>query len=276
MESSNKPTTQTNRILATDMDGTLLPLRKSAAEMEALSELNKSLEGPATPEFVIVTGRRFETVMEAYEEFPLPPPDWIICDVGSSIYHREGNEWVLFREYADELAGLVGTWDHEKIFNFVENMSDIRPQDAVHQQAFKASFNTPEALVENVANTLATRFAENDAPLNVIFNHDLETGEGMIDVLPKNVSKAYALKWLIKKGIFAADQVVFAGDSGNDLDVFLSGLRSIIVSNAPAWIHRQAHDKAASAGDADRIYSAQSEATCGLVEGLRHFGWIAK
>lgn len=274
MASDGKTQHSALRILATDMDGTIIPLRDEKPFYDALETIRSQLERDPQSGLLFVTGRRLDTVKHAMRDYPLPPPDWIICDVGTSIYENHGGEWQLAAEYVEAMARIVHGWDHERIFAFVEPIPELWPQEPEHQQRFKASFNTHSDHVEAVAIDLQDRLEAAGAPLSVIFTHDLETGEGMVDVVPSGVSKAFALNWMMDRGVFAREEVVFAGDSGNDLAAFLSGIHSIIVGNAPEWIHERVRLHAEAEGHHDYVYSARGEATVGLVEGLRHFGWL--
>lgn len=78
----------------------------------------------------------------------------------------------------------------------------------------------------------------------------------------------------IHEGCFTADEVLFAGDGGNDREVFQSGLKCILVSNTPTYLVEAATSYAKSEGFLDQLYLAQNEATIGLVEGCSKFGWL--
>jgi hydroxymethylpyrimidine pyrophosphatase-like HAD family hydrolase len=67
------------------------------------------------------------------------------------------------------------------------------------------------------------------------------------------------------------DDVVFAGDSGNDTDALLSGVRSVLVGNAPDTLRSEVRASAENRGLLDRVYFASSHFAAGVVEGLHHF-----
>ena len=71
---------------------------------------------------------------------------------------------------------------------------------------------------------------------------------------------------------------VFAGDSGNDLDVLVSGLQSVLVKNAAEDVRRTACHRLAEKGFSDRLYLAKGSFkgmngnyAAGVLEGLAHF-----
>ena len=76
-------------------------------------------------------------------------------------------------------------------------------------------------------------------PSNVIWSVDPEAGVGLVDVLPRRANKRHAIAFLAKRGGFGSSDVLFAGDSGNDLDVLLSPYPAVLVANADADVRRR-------------------------------------
>ncbi|HKK17152.1 MAG TPA: HAD family hydrolase, partial [Opitutales bacterium] len=64
-------------MLATDLDGTLIPLAGNLQNREDLEQLATSFKGSGRT-LVFATGRSFESVLEAIRGIPLPDPDWIV------------------------------------------------------------------------------------------------------------------------------------------------------------------------------------------------------
>ena len=73
-------------LIATDLDRTLLP---NGAEPESPGAREMFARLVSRPEVTLafVSGRHRELVEDAIEEFSLPQPDFVIGDVGTSIYH---------------------------------------------------------------------------------------------------------------------------------------------------------------------------------------------
>ena len=72
---------------------------------------------------------------------------------------------------------------------------------------------------------------------------------------------------------FDEHATIFAGDSGNDLDVLLSTVPSVLVANADAEVRT-----AVKSVPADKLYLAQGDFlgmngnySAGIVEGVMHF-----
>ena len=72
-------------ILASDLDGTLIPLDGRPENRRALQRLvTARLQDRFT--LVFVTGRHKASICEVICEHHLPLPDWVISDVGTTIY----------------------------------------------------------------------------------------------------------------------------------------------------------------------------------------------
>ena len=75
-------------ILASDLDGTLIPLEGEPENQADLQRLAEQLDRHGVT-LVYSTGRHFASAAQAIDQFQLPQPDWLICDVGTSIFRRD-------------------------------------------------------------------------------------------------------------------------------------------------------------------------------------------
>ena len=87
-----------------------------------------------------------------------------------------------------------------------------------------------------------------------------------------------AIQFLIQKEQFLKSRTVFAGDSGNDLDVLTSGLQAILVNNAADGVRKAAIETLSEKQLTDRLYLPQGNFfgmngnyAAGVLEGLAHF-----
>jgi sucrose-6F-phosphate phosphohydrolase len=91
-----------------------------------------------------------------------------------------------------------------------------------------------------------------------------------LDIVPRTSDKGQAMQFLRQKWDFAAERTVVCGDSGNDIALFAVGEeRGIIVGNARPeliqWYKQYA---------AHHRYLAQKFCAGGIMEGLKHFGFL--
>ena len=108
MKQFNPQTKIPPSVLATDLDGTLLPLDGYPENIAALNELAELYQAGGF-KLVYATGRHYESVMDAWDVFNLPLPDWLICDVGTSIFKSdcEKREFSAYLPYREHLMKLM-------------------------------------------------------------------------------------------------------------------------------------------------------------------------
>jgi sucrose-6F-phosphate phosphohydrolase len=258
------------RILATDLDGTFIPLPGNGNNLAALETFRQAR---ATTDFSLVfaTGRHLESVLEAMRQFDLPRPDWIVCDVGTSIHRRQDDSFALFKPFEAHLAETTHGIDRSAVESLLADLDGLALQSPERQQRFKISYESTDADAEPLADAINQRLQNAGFPYACLSSLDPFHGTGLLDVLPAGASKAAALLWLSTHADFSPDEVVFSGDSGNDLAALVSGFRAILVANAAPELAERARRELAARGLADRLFLATLPATSGVLQGCRHF-----
>ena len=263
-------------ILATDLDGTLIPsepMNLKSPETRALQHLGERAKSGEL-EIIFVTGRHFESVIHAIQSIQLPTPQWIICDVGSSIYHFNGIEYGLVDCYRNHLHDITCNQPPSALSHMFEGLLSMQLQEAEKQSINKLSYYCEATDVEGCVESIDAILRSNKLPHSVIHSLDPFSGDGLIDIMPRGVNKAYALHWWSEwKGI-DHDRIVFAGDSGNDFDALTSRYRGIVVGNAETGLVSRILEHHRIGNTSDRIYLAQSAFTAGVLEGCLHFGIV--
>ncbi len=260
------------RILASDLDGTLIPLPGQADNRVALERL-RQVRGVGAIGLVFATGRHFESVLEVMASESLPEPDWIVCDVGTSIYHLDGaGEFQPFQPYALHLQELIGNAGRESVEELLRGVTGITLQPAANQREFKISYLAQGDAVDGLAAEINGLLDRRQLAYTCMASVDPFTGNGLLDVLPQGVSKAYALIWLATHADFDPSEVIYAGDSGNDLAALICGFRAIVVANAGNGLAEKVRQSLAGRALQHRIFTASSTATSGVLEGCRYFG----
>ncbi len=287
------------RALATDLDGTFIPIDNDSEAQEAMQQIRGQLAGSGLP-LLFVTGRHLEYVLEAIADDGLPQPDWILCDVGTSLYERYSSSdsqlnvgelpagtgpgiaktvQTLFAEYrpsqafADQLDEIVGEIDVERVRREVGELPGFRPQEPFKQKRHKLSFYVEASAVDDHHLAAETHLAKHSLPYSVISSVDPFNGDGLVDLLPQDVSKAYALDWWCHDQGYRNDEVVFCGDSGNDYAALVAGYLAVLVANADRRLAKRVFRAHAEQGWSDRLLLASKTSTAGVLEGLRWFGW---
>jgi sucrose-6F-phosphate phosphohydrolase len=261
------------KVLATDLDGTLIPLPDSPNHNEDLLRLKNALRHTETT-LVFATGRHFESVMEALSEYSLPQPDWIVCDVGSAIYERKAGGYEIFTAYETHLAETSDGIDRQSIEKALLEIDGLELQAPDHQQRFKISYQSKAESVDTLVESVQALLLKSQLPYDCMGSVDPFLNCGLLDVMPRGVSKAYALLWLSQHANFHPDEVIYSGDSGNDYAALTSGFRAIIVANGSSGLVDKVGASLAERKLTERLYVAKSEATSGVLEGCQHFGLL--
>lgn len=79
-------------LICTDLDRTLLPNGNQPEPPGARAAFTR-LVSRQEMSLAYVSGRHSELIEEAITEFQLPAPDWVIGDVGSTLYQVDKYEW---------------------------------------------------------------------------------------------------------------------------------------------------------------------------------------
>ena len=97
---------------------------------------------------------------------------------------------------------------------------------------------------------------------------DLVASAGVyLDVLPPGVNKGTTLRRVLRWLERGETDVVVAGDTLNDLALFETGLSGVVVGNCEAALRERVAGR-------EHLYLADGEGAAGILEGLRHFGWL--
>lgn len=263
-------------MLASDIDGTLMPLEFNNEEKNALVELKKMIWLDHSM-VTFVTGRDFEAVIEDKHFKELPTPGWIICDVGTSIYahSRISADFNLLESYQEHLGTLVGDYPVERLSSLFRSDSRMRKQEERKQGKYKLSYYTEASMVDDVVADVRRLIRTEKVPYSVIGSVDPFNNDGLIDMLPENVDKGSALKWLCAELNVPTESVVFCGDSGNDLGALTSGVNAVLVGNASDRVRSEFTREMESRYLSDRVFLAQGHATVGVLEGWRHYNGMS-
>jgi sucrose-6F-phosphate phosphohydrolase len=259
-------------LLASDMDGTLLPLEDTPEWDAEILRFRRLVLASPNLLLAYVTGRHLELALDGAAALDLPYPEILVCDVGSSIYRKTGREYELDTEYRGR---LLHSWQgrvSKDIAPLLAAIEGITPQEKEKQGDFKQSYFTATGRRgEEAVQRVADRLRETGLESNLIFSIDPKTGAGLLDVLPAQAAKDHALTYLRDTLEIPHDNIVFAGDSGNDLAAFASGFNSIVVANTPSEVKNEARRQAAAKKIAERLYFAHHRFIRGLTEGCLHF-----
>lgn len=263
--------------LFTDLDRTLLPNGLHDADLEANTILFE-LCSMGHVELTYVTGRSLQLTQKAIRDYALPKPKFVITDVGAHIYADSNNAWQHDPEWHDTLANDWPDDATTELHHALSNLETLSLQEPDKQTRFKLSYYFERAqhekIVEHVHDALATLSKD----YKLVSSIDEPNDIGLLDLLPPSADKLEAIRFLIDKLGLDHEHIVFSGDSGNDLPVVTSELKSLLVRNACPKVQAQAQQRCQTDDLNETLYIAQGDFLgfnghygSGILEGLCHF-----
>ena len=268
-----------NLLICTDLDRTLIPNGPQPESGNAREYFRALCHHPEVT-LVFVTGRHRKLIEQAVMDYSLPVPDYAIANVGTTIY-RVGKEHLWQRQSAwdDEIAADWGHHAHSDIVSMLSDVPSLRLQESNKQDRHKLSYYVPlHGDRETLASIISARLVEHQVNARLIWSDDEPAGTGLLDVTPHQSSKYHAIKALMRELDMNDTQIVFAGDSGNDLEVMVSDLPSVLVANSQPQIREQSVRQAAGSGHSDQLYLAKGgfmdmngNYAAGILEGIAHY-----
>ncbi len=230
-------------LLATDLDGTFLG-GKSVDKLK----LYRLIRQHKDIQLAFVTGRGIESVIPLLNDPIIPVPEYIICDVGATILNGETLEPIEPIQ-----SDIENKWPGVLTFRqALKDVPGLRFQEVPQQR--RCSFYYNEETDLEAVEAIAKQY-----DCQVLLSVDK-----YLDILPAGVSKGSTLKLLAEKIDFPADRILVAGDTLNDLSLYNTGYKGVVVGQAEPKLTEQTKDN-------PEVYHAKSAGAGGIIEAIRHF-----
>ena len=264
-------------LLCTDLDRTLIP-NGPAPESKGARQHFATLVARPEVCLVYVSGRDRSLVELAIREYDLPRPCFVIGDVGTTIYTTKDGDWRVWQSWRSSLALEWGVGCRDTLVELLADLSALRLQEESKQGEFKISFYVSQELeARSLLESVRRRVDEASLPVRLVFSRD-EKGTGLLDLLPTRAGKQAAIEFLMQQRGFDVERTVFAGDSGNDVEVLTSRIRAVLVANAEEDVRHRVLEIASNRDALDSLYLARGgffdmngNYSAGILEGLAHF-----
>jgi sucrose-6F-phosphate phosphohydrolase len=271
-------------LLCCDLDRTLIPNGRAEESPGARERLARFCAEPSV-ELVFVSGRDLQLVLDGIDEWSLPQPDYIIGDVGTTIYaprSRSGfgdGDWIHWPAWTDQIAPDWNGLTHDNISHIFADISALEPQEANKQGTFKASYYVDRQVNQEVLDAeLHGRLWQHGVDARLVWSLDEAADVLLLDVLPSSASKLHAIEFLIQRLAFDERRALFAGDSGNDLHALGSHINGVLVANADPEVKRRAREVVRAGALEHTLYLARGglfgmngNYASGVLEGLAHY-----
>jgi sucrose-phosphate synthase len=239
-----------DRLIITDLDNTL------AGDQEALHEFAELIrnEGHHVG-FGIATGRRVSDVMSWLEENDMPRPDVLCTAVGTELYY--GRDLVPDRAWQRQLGE---SWQPEKVIEVLAKVPGLIRQADHEQGMYKISYQVDTKLAPSIQR-IRRILREAGLRVKVVFSLGM-----FLDVLPIRGGSDLAIRHLAFRWGFQPEQLLIAGDSGNDEGMLKGRTLGVVVGNYSPELEKLRK--------LPRIYFAQGRHARGILEGIDYYNFL--
>ena len=268
------------KILATDLDRTLLPNGKWECDKDAISTFN-DLTQKNNVFLVYITGRNLNLTEDAIKEYGVRYPNILCGDVGTTIREYKNGKWTFDAGWVPHVKKSGPKWDVEEIKKALSTINGLKEQDKEHLNQFKQSYfvdlKKKDEILAKVDEYIKGKFDE-----VIIYSFDSQDNKGLLDILPLSATKQTSLEYVAIKYKTKKSDIVFCGDSGNDILPLTAGFCGVLVKNADDQLVQNVN-KAMSSNSSLKVYFAKGgfmglngNYTSGVIEGAFHYGIFKK
>ena len=264
------------KILATDLDRTLLPNGSWEPDENAISLFNELTVRNGVL-VVYVTGRNLELTENAIAEYGVRHPDILCGDVGTSIRHWENGGWTFDDGWVSHVKKASPLWSADAIRKAIADVEGMREQESEHLNQFKQSYYVNHEVKDEVLRAVDERIKGRFDEV-IIYSFDSQDGKGLLDLLPASATKQTALEFVAEAHGVSKGDTVFCGDSGNDIFPLTAGFAGVLVRNADEQLVASVR-RAMDEDPELQVYFAKGGFqglsgyyTSGVIEGAWHYG----
>ncbi len=239
-----------DRLIIADLDNTL------DGDDEALTEFVDMLhEGGRHIGFGIATGRRVDDVMAWIEEKHLPRPDVLAAAVGTELYY--GRNLTIDAGWRRQISAF---WRPDDVRRVLDPVDGLTPQVDHEQTQFKVSYQLDPKVGPSVQR-IRRMLREAGLRVKVIFSLGM-----FLDIVPIRGGSDLSIRYLAYRWGFTPEQLLIAGDSGNDEGMLKGRTLGVVVGNYSPELERLRK--------LPRIYFAQGRHARGIIEGVEYYNFL--
>ena len=206
-------------LICTDLDRPLIPNDKLPESSQA-RVLFTQIVSHEKVTLAYVTGRDQGLVKQAIADYKLPLPNFVVADVGSSIYKVKAQQWL---RVADWDAKISEDWQDQNYDDLIPIFADLKQcylqekeKQGLHKLIYYVSLSTD---IDSLISEIKSRLENKQILANLIWSIDEEKRRVLLYILPESANKYQSIAYIMETNKFTLENTVFSGDSGNDLDV---------------------------------------------------------
>jgi sucrose-phosphate synthase len=241
------------KLIITDIDNTIL------GDDEALIKFNSLIESVQDRiGFCVATGRTVESAAAILKSNNVSLPIVILSSVGTEIYFNYQGRLSYSKGWDKHLSFK---WNRKLIVDLLSKLEYLTPQEDETQRKFKISYYMDDdpSKLDEVKDVLI----KNKIKAKIIFSDG-----HLLDILPHLASKGKAIRYLTYIWNIPYENILVAGDSGNDIDMLKGEMSAVVVGNYSQDLEVLKGSK--------KVYFAKGRFANGIIEGIEYYNFLKK
>ncbi len=241
---------QIDRLIIADIDNTL------TGDDDAMHEFFKLIsEAEDNIGFGIATGRRYEDVVKLMEDYQIPHPEVLITSVGTEIYY--GKNYTMDKSWQKHIDFR---WEPQKIRELLGGIEGFYLQEPNEQSTYKISFKVDFEVAPSLA-AIKRILRENGIRAKAIVSLGM-----FLDIIPSRAGSGLSIRHMAYKWGFPLENILIAGDSGNDEEMLSGNTLGVVVGNYSEELEKLRKYP--------RVYFAEASHAAGIIEGIRYYNFL--
>ncbi|MDF3128184.1 HAD-IIB family hydrolase [Kiritimatiellaeota bacterium B1221] len=241
---------QIDRLIIADVDNTL-----TGNDDELLRFFDLIASAQDNIGFGIATGRRYEEVIKLIDEYDMPHPEVLITSVGTEIYY--GKQFTLDTSWKKHIDFR---WEPERIHEVLGGIEGLFLQDDTQQSTFKISYEMDMKLAPSLGK-IKRIMRENKIRAKVVCSLGM-----YLDIIPSRAGSGLSIRHMAYKWGFPLENILIAGDSGNDEAMLAGNTLGVVVGNYSPELEKLRKYP--------RVYFAQAHHAGGIIEGIEYYNFL--
>ena len=247
----SRPIQHFDRLIITDLDNTL------TGDEEGLNEFADLIRENRHVGFGIATGRNLQMALDLIEELHLPMPDVLDTATGTELYY--GEKLVSDRSWRKQISHQ---WNPSGVREVLEDVEGLFYQSNKEQSLFKVSYKLDLELAPSLSQ-IKRLLREAKLKAKVVLSLGI-----YLDIIPVRGGSDLSIRHLLYKWGFSPEQLLVAGDSGNDEGMLKGRTLGVVVGNYSPELEKLRK--------LPRIYFAEAHHARGIVEGIKYYNFLDK
>lgn len=241
-----------DRLIITDIDNTL------TGDDDAMREFFQLItEAEDNIGFGIATGRRYDDVIQLMKDYDIPQPEVLITAVGTEIYY--GKNQTMDRRWQKHIDFR---WEPDRVHEVLDSIEGLYPQEEHEQSAYKISYKADFSVAPKLA-AIKRHLREAGLRVKVISSLGM-----FLDIIPSRAGSGLSIRQMAYKWGFPLENVLVAGDSGNDEGMLAGNTLGVVVGNYSEELEKLRRYP--------RVYFAKASHAAGIIEGLNYYNFFEK